>query len=141
MKQSEFAALEELVNEVRFSYIRLLNYHPDDLEARDGFFRLLLRFYQFEELAEASRSFLQNRKPEPRALQFHGLSQYLTGNYPQAEQDFRAAFGVGEDERHISSVDADGIALAAIQGLCEVVSALQVENESLKQRLDELEPQ
>ncbi|MFT3789572.1 MAG: tail fiber domain-containing protein [Rudaea sp.] len=32
-------------------------------------------------------------------------------------QDFRAAFEVGEDERHISTVDADGVALAAIQGL------------------------
>jgi trimeric autotransporter adhesin len=32
-------------------------------------------------------------------------------------QDFRAAFGVGEDARHISTVDADGVALAAIQGL------------------------
>ena len=32
-------------------------------------------------------------------------------------QDFFRAFGVGEDRRHISSVDADGVALAAIQGL------------------------
>ncbi len=32
-------------------------------------------------------------------------------------QDFRAAFGLGEDDRHISSSDADGVALAAIQGL------------------------
>lgn len=32
-------------------------------------------------------------------------------------QDFAAAFGVGEDDRHISTVDADGVALAAIQGL------------------------
>jgi hypothetical protein len=36
-------------------------------------------------------------------------------------QDFHAAFGLGEDERHINSVDADGVALAAIQGLYEVV--------------------
>lgn len=32
-------------------------------------------------------------------------------------QDFQAAFGLGEDERHISTVDADGVALAAIQEL------------------------
>jgi len=32
-------------------------------------------------------------------------------------QDFHAAFGVGTDERHIATVDADGVALAAIQGL------------------------
>ena len=32
-------------------------------------------------------------------------------------QDFKAAFTVGEDERHISTSDAEGVALAAIQGL------------------------
>lgn len=36
-------------------------------------------------------------------------------------QDFREAFGLGTDERHIATVDADGVALAAIQGLNEVV--------------------
>ena len=37
-------------------------------------------------------------------------------------QDFYAAFGLGEDERHISTVDADGVALAAIQGLYQTSS-------------------
>jgi hypothetical protein len=32
-------------------------------------------------------------------------------------QDFHAAFGLGEDDRHIGTVDADGVALAAIKGL------------------------
>jgi hypothetical protein len=32
-------------------------------------------------------------------------------------QDFHAAFGLGESDRTITSVDADGVALAAIQGL------------------------
>jgi hypothetical protein len=32
-------------------------------------------------------------------------------------QDFHAAFGVGADDKHIATVDADGVALAAIQGL------------------------
>jgi hypothetical protein len=41
-------------------------------------------------------------------------------------QDF-AAFGLGEDDRHISGVDADGVALAAIQGLYQRV----VEQESV----------
>jgi hypothetical protein len=36
-------------------------------------------------------------------------------------QDFREAFGLGTDERHIATVDADGVALAAIQGLNEVL--------------------
>ena len=34
-------------------------------------------------------------------------------------QDFREAFSLGHDEKHITSVDADGVALAAIQGLNE----------------------
>ncbi len=32
-------------------------------------------------------------------------------------QDFHGAYGLGESDRHISAVDADGVALAAIQGL------------------------
>lgn len=36
-------------------------------------------------------------------------------------QDFHAAFGVGPDDRHIATVDADGVALAAIQGLNQKV--------------------
>jgi hypothetical protein len=47
-------------------------------------------------------------------------------------QDFKAAFGLGEDNRHISTVDADGVALAAIQ-------ALHRENQELKAQLQALE--
>jgi len=47
-------------------------------------------------------------------------------------QDFAAAFGVGEDNTHISTVDADGVALAAIQGLYQ-------ENQQLKARLASVE--
>jgi len=36
-------------------------------------------------------------------------------------QDFRDAFGLGESDRTISTVDSDGVALAAIQGLHRVV--------------------
>ena len=61
-------------------------------------------------------------------------------------QDFHAAFGVGPDEKHIAMVDADGVALAAIQGLHEVVKEKEVqieslvkENETLQDRLAALE--
>jgi len=64
---------------------------------------------------------------------------------PMAE-DFHAAFEVGPDERHISSVDADGVALAAIQGLHRLIEAkderlrrLEAENRSLAKRLQALE--
>ncbi len=40
-------------------------------------------------------------------------------------QDLNRAFGVGEDPRRITSIDADGISLAAIKGLNEKVRALQ----------------
>ena len=42
-------------------------------------------------------------------------------------QDFHAAFNVGEDERRIATVDADGVALAAIQGLNEIVREQKAE--------------
>jgi hypothetical protein len=54
-------------------------------------------------------------------------------------QDFHAAFGVGEDDRHISTVDADGVALAAIQGLAEIVKEKDSRIAALEQRLAELE--
>jgi len=39
---------------------------------------------------------------------------------PMAEE-FAAAFGLGPDDEHISNVDADGVALAAIQGVSDRV--------------------
>ena len=58
-------------------------------------------------------------------------------------QDFHAAFGVGVDNRHISTTDADGVALAAIQGLDAKVAEenrkLRAENEALRERLGRLE--
>ena len=60
-------------------------------------------------------------------------------------QDFFTAFGAGEDEFHISSVDADGVALASIQGLYQIVQekesqivALQAENASQREQLNAL---
>ncbi len=65
-------------------------------------------------------------------------------------QDFRATFGLGADDKHISMVDANGVALAAIQGLNQKVlsqreeaigriSALEKENAELRARLSALE--
>jgi hypothetical protein len=54
---------------------------------------------------------------------------------PMAE-DFHAAFSLGEDDQHIATVDADGVALAAIQGLNE---KLEAENAELKARLAAIE--
>lgn len=54
---------------------------------------------------------------------------------PVAE-DFKESFGLAGDGKSISTVDADGIALAAIQGLN---AKLETENEALRARLDALE--
>jgi hypothetical protein len=74
--------------------------------------------------------------------------------------EFHDAFGLGDDEETIATVDADGVALAAIQGLAERgdgrdgridelertveerddrIDALQAENEQLRDRLDAFE--
>ena len=81
-----------------------------------------------------------NYRSEPAAFRHLG---------PMA-QDFKAAFGLGETDTGITTVDADGVALAAIQGLNEKVEAgsqksevriqkLEAENAELKQRLAALE--
>lgn len=57
-------------------------------------------------------------------------------------QDFHAAFGTGADDKHISTLDAEGVALAAIQGLNHKVEQLKTENAALREkanRVDELE--
>jgi hypothetical protein len=57
-------------------------------------------------------------------------------------QDFRASFGLGNDDRTYNSVDAHGVALAAIQALERMVAAqekrianLERENRRLERRL------
>ena len=47
-----------------------------------------------------------------------------------AAQDFHAAFGLGETETGINSVDADGVALAAIQGLNAKLEAYLAERDA-----------
>jgi Chaperone of endosialidase len=61
-------------------------------------------------------------------------------------QDFYAVFGIGRDDKHIATVDEEGVALAAIQALNQQLKEkeselgkLRVQNESLEKRLIELE--
>ena len=61
-------------------------------------------------------------------------------------QDFHSAFGLGDSDTAIATVDADGIAFAAIQALNELnqaqavqISALQEQNDDLEVRLTRLE--
>jgi hypothetical protein len=61
-------------------------------------------------------------------------------------QDFRAAFGLGNDDRSYHAVDAHGVALAAIQALQAMaadqrrrIQSLEDENRTLSRRLRRLE--
>jgi hypothetical protein len=61
-------------------------------------------------------------------------------------QDFKAAFGLVDGDRHYHSVDAHGVALAAIQVLERMaaeqhrrIEALEAENRKLERKLWELE--
>lgn len=54
-------------------------------------------------------------------------------------QDFYAAFEVGEDDKHLATIDLDGVALAAIQGLNQVVEEQDAAIAALSARVAELE--
>jgi hypothetical protein len=58
-------------------------------------------------------------------------------------QDFKAAFYPGRDDKSITTQEADGVALAAIQGLnqklTEELKRRDAENTELKERLSRLE--
>jgi len=60
-------------------------------------------------------------------------------------QDFHAAFGTGQNNKTITTVDADGVALAAIQGLYQLVqdqrALLQKQQAELQKQQAELQKQ
>lgn len=64
--------------------------------------------------------------------QYKGQSERHIG--PMA-QDFYQAFGLGMDDKTISSIDADGVALAAIKALMEEVESLKVELQKVRDQL------
>jgi hypothetical protein len=51
-------------------------------------------------------------------------------------QDFAAAFGLGETNKGITTIDADGVALAAIQGLRQMIVERDARIERLEHELD-----
>jgi hypothetical protein len=61
-------------------------------------------------------------------------------------QDFHAAFGLGNDEKSIATIDADGVALAGVQALdvrtrdqAKKIESLEKENAELRVRLEKIE--
>jgi hypothetical protein len=63
---------------------------------------------------------------------WHYTNAVSTPHFGPMAQDFHAAFGLGTDDKHIATVDADGVALAAIQGLNQKV---EEENRALRAAL------
>jgi len=54
-------------------------------------------------------------------------------------QDFHETFGLGSDDRHISTLDTDGVALAALKGLIEELQERKDRSAAQARRLHELE--
>jgi hypothetical protein len=88
---------------------------------------------------------------------WHFTNEVAMAHIGPMAQDFRAAFGLGMDDKHIATVDESGVALAAIQGLNEKLEGrsqraeegirkleaangeLKKQNDLLAARLNELE--
>ncbi len=92
----------------------------------------------------SDRNLKENIQPVDRTALLEKLStlEISTWNYqaqpdsirhmgPMA-QDLYALFGLGEDNRRITSIDADGIALAAIQALYQKTVELEQKNNELE---------
>jgi len=56
-------------------------------------------------------------------------------------QDFKAAFGLGTDDKHISTVDADGVTMAAIQGLYQMMIEKDRQIEALTRKVEQQQAQ
>ena len=73
----------------------------------------------------------------------HDLKRRYIG--PMA-QDFHAAFGLGSDDKTISTLDSDGVMYAAIQGLVEelkvrdkTIEELKAQNEQLSRKIESID--
>jgi hypothetical protein len=66
------------------------------------------------------------------------ISEHGVRHVGPMAQDFYAAFGVGEDDKHITSIDEDGVALAAIKALHAENARLRTRQEKMQMQLDRL---
>ncbi len=77
-------------------------------------------------------------KMEITTWQYKGVDTPVRHMGPMA-QDFYNAYKLGSDDKGISTLDTDGVALAAIQGLYTVLKEKEAEITELKARLTKLE--
>ncbi len=76
---------------------------------------------------------LQRARRLPLAVWTYDFDDPSVRHMGPMAQDFAAAFGLGDSDRTIHSVDALGVALACIQTLANEVDSLRVEVASLHQ--------
>ncbi len=69
----------------------------------------------------------------------HKAEDTSTRHMGPMAQDFHAAFGLGGNDKTIGTIDADGVALAAIKGLHEIVQEKDAKISSLESRIAALE--
>jgi hypothetical protein len=97
----------------------------------------------------SDRNVKENFKPvDPRAVlakvvvlplsEWNYKSDTASRHVGPMAQDFHTAFGLGTDDKHIATVDADGVALAAIQGLNQKLEETRAENAALRRELSEI---
>jgi len=81
-----------------------------------------------------SQGFLEKLAAIPITVWNYKADTAKTKHIGPMAQDFYAAFQVGQDDTHISTIDADGIALTCIQGLYELLQAKDTQLKSLQQQ-------
>ena len=76
-----------------------------------------------------------------------GVISRLAPDFCLMAQDFRAAFGLGDDDNSISALNSDGVMYAAIQGLVEelkerdkAIEELKSELRTIREQLSNLTP-
>jgi len=82
-----------------------------------------------------TRAVLEKVTALPLARWSYTNSPHVRHLGPMA-QDFFAAFDLGPDNRHITTVDAEGVALAAIQGLNQKVEDRDAKLASQESRIE-----
>lgn len=78
------------------------------------------------------REVLQKVTELPIARWNYKVERDSTQHIGPMAQDFHAAFGLGDSDKAIATIDADGVALAAIQGLHQIVREKECEIEVLR---------
>ncbi|MBI5935382.1 MAG: tail fiber domain-containing protein [Chloroflexi bacterium] len=91
-----------------------------------------------ENFGKVNRSSVLDRLARIPISTWNFIGENGTVHMGPMAQDFYAAFGLGTDDKHISTVDADGVAFAAIQELNLRNEALASENASLRGQVKDL---